>query len=527
MRYPQKCCVLILAVTTVAVALRLPRLEQRPMHGDEAVHAVKFGELLEKKDYRYDRSDYHGPVLNYFSLIPSWLTGAKKLTEVNESTLRIVPVFFGVMLVLILLLLVEGLGPAAVYAAVLVAFSPALVYYSRYYIQETLLVCFTFGLIVSGYRYTKRKNIMWALSAGLFFGLMHATKETCLIAYASIFLAGILTLLVQRKTTAVSDSTRKINPWHLAAAIATAVFVSVLFYSSFFKNPQGVLDSLISYKIYLARARQSLLHIHPWYYYLKMLIYYKYGVGSVWSEGLIVFLAVIGFTAVMAKEEIPNINPNLMKFIAFYSLILTVSYCVISYKTPWSMIGFLHGMVLLAGIGAAVVIHLSPNILSRTIICLILIAASAHLAWQAYLASYRYYADPVNPYVYAHSLESVLGIAPRVEDIANVHPDKNRMHIQVICPDDDYWPLPWYFRSLPNVGWWNRVTDDMPIAPVIIASSRLEAALMKRLYELPPPGQRHMYVPLFDTYTILLRPQVKLIGLVRKDLWDSYQQVKK
>lgn len=516
-----------MVVTIAAVVLRLPRLGQRPMHGDEAVHAIKFGKLLEKNDYRYDRSDYHGPVLNYFSLIPSWLTGAIKLTEVNESTLRIVPVFFGVLLVVMLLLVVEGLGPAAaVYAAVLTALSPALVYYSRYYIQETLLVCFTFGLIVSCYRYTKRRNIMWMLSAGLFFGLMHATKETCLIAYASIFLAVILTIIVQRKATAASESLERINPLHLAAAIATAVFVSVLFYSSFFKNPQGVLDSLISYKIYLDRAHQS-LHIHPWYYYLKMLIYSKYGNGPVWSEGLIVFLAIIGFTAAVAKKEIPNINPNLMKFIAFYSLILTISYCVISYKTPWSMTGFLHGMILLAGIGAVVLINLSQNVLSRVTICVILIAASAHLGWQAYLASYRYYADPVNPYVYAHPLESVLEIGRQVEDIANVHPDKNRMHIQVVCPDDDYWPLPWYFRFFPNVGWWNRVTDDMPEAPVIIASSQLEGALMKRLYELPPAGQRHMYVPLFDTYTILLRPEVKLLGLVRKDLWDSYQQVKR
>ena len=43
----KKCCVLILAATVVALVLRLPRLQQRPMHGDEAVHADKFRLLLE------------------------------------------------------------------------------------------------------------------------------------------------------------------------------------------------------------------------------------------------------------------------------------------------------------------------------------------------------------------------------------------------------------------------------------------------------------------------------------------------
>ena len=89
----RKCCVLILAATIVALALRLPRLDQRPMHGDEAVHADKFRLLLEQRHYEYDPNEYHGPTLNYLTLIGAWLTGAKNLTQVSEFTLRIVPVF--------------------------------------------------------------------------------------------------------------------------------------------------------------------------------------------------------------------------------------------------------------------------------------------------------------------------------------------------------------------------------------------------------------------------------------------------
>ena len=84
------------------MALRLPQLTQRPMHTDEAVHAIKFGSLLEQGDYKYDKHEYHGPTLNYFTLIPAWIQSSQKLSEINETTLRIVPVFFGLMHILLL-----------------------------------------------------------------------------------------------------------------------------------------------------------------------------------------------------------------------------------------------------------------------------------------------------------------------------------------------------------------------------------------------------------------------------------------
>jgi uncharacterized protein (TIGR03663 family) len=124
-------------VTIAALALRLPQLKRRPMHGDEAVHADKFGQLLENSYYHYNPSEYHGPTLNYFTLVPAWLSGAHDYKDVSEFTLRIVPVLFGVLLVLLLLLLTDGLGgPAACLAAVFTAVSPAFVFYSRYYIPE-------------------------------------------------------------------------------------------------------------------------------------------------------------------------------------------------------------------------------------------------------------------------------------------------------------------------------------------------------------------------------------------------------
>ncbi len=524
-KWPRKCCATILAVTIVSLAIRLPELRQRPMHCDEAVHAIKFGDLLERGFYAYNPSEFHGPTLNYLTLFPARISSATKLTEVNELTLRIVPVFFGVLLIFLLLLAADGLGPgAAIFAAILTAISPAMVFYSRYYIHETLLVCFTFGAILCGYRYTQSKSVGWILLTGMFLGLMHATKETCIIAFGSMLLSLLLTLIVsRRRNDAGPDAVKAMKLSHFVAGLAAAVIVSGLFYSSFLTNPNGILDSFRTYTTYFSRAGNNALHIHPWYYYIKMLIYSRYGDGPIWSEAVIILLAALGFIVATRAKDAPAGRRHLIRFIAFYTVIMAIAYSAIPYKTPWCMLGFLHGMILLAGVGAAAIIKLAPNALVRVLVGLLLIVGIAHLAWQAYLGNYKLYADSRNPYVYAHPTTDVFAIVGRVEAIAKVHEDGRNINIHVICPQHDYWPLPWYLRSFPNVAWTDAVADDVISAPLIIASPKVEQELLAKLYQLPPPGKKNLYVPLFDTYTEL-RPQVELRGYVTKDLWDRFKQ---
>jgi predicted membrane-bound mannosyltransferase len=58
---------LFLLVLAGALVFRTAGLGLRPMHHDEANQAVKFGALLEKGEYRYDRDDHHGPSLYYLT----------------------------------------------------------------------------------------------------------------------------------------------------------------------------------------------------------------------------------------------------------------------------------------------------------------------------------------------------------------------------------------------------------------------------------------------------------------------------
>ncbi|MHC4560897.1 MAG: hypothetical protein ACYTFW_24670, partial [Planctomycetota bacterium] len=144
---------------------------------------------------------------------------------------------------------------------------------------------------------------------------------------------------------------------------------------------------------------------------------------------------------------------------------------------------------------------------------------------QSYLSNYRYYADSRNPYVYAHPTAEVFTVVQKIEEYARVHEDGYKMPIDIICPGDDYWPLPWYLRSFKGIRWSNQVANDTDSAPLIIASPEVEAALTNKLYALTPLEERQMYLFLFDQpYYMWLRPEVKLLGFVRKDLWENFQR---
>ena len=531
---------LLIPIVGAAAALRLADLGNRPMHCDEAVHGIKFGRLLEEADYVYDPHEYHGPSLNFLTLPIAWVTSAQKLTEVTEVHLRLLPALFGIVIVALVWLVRDGIGRgAALSAALLTAVSPAMVYYSRYYIQEMLLVAFTFAAIVALCRYrrelaaegaedvkrtrwSRRRQVFWLLVLGLAIGMMHATKETCVIAIGAMIVAGAAGL----------GELRRIGlRWLLLSALIVllaAAGISALFFSSFLDNRHGVVDSYTTYFHYLGRASGEGSvgrHVYPADYYSRILFWFQRGQGPVWTEASIAGLALLGLgAAVLGKGVKPAALP-VVRFLGIYTVLMTGVYSALPYKTPWCALGFLHGMILLAGVGAAVLVRLMPGYALKAVAMAALAAAVGHLSWQAWRASFVDHADPNNPYVYAHTTTDVPAMVERVEQIAACHLDDGTMHVQVVCPDHDYWPLPWCFRGFSRVGWFDQAPDGPP-APLIITQPESEALLLEYLYVKQPPGQRHLYVPLPPEQKKPdweLRPHVPLRVYVRLDLWEAYQ----
>jgi uncharacterized protein (TIGR03663 family) len=285
----------VLLIGAGALWLRLSHLDARPMHSDEAVHALKLRDLMQG-NYRYDPYEFHGPTLYYFTLPLLWLRGASDIAAINESTLRTVPALFGAGLILLLLLVRDAVrAPAVLCAAILTAVSPAMSYYARYYIQETLLVFFSFAFMACLWRYGRSGKNGWCLLAGACLGLMHATKETWVLSVLAMLPALLLaTWWTRRLERRELLWPRHVKARTLPAGLATALLVSMLCYSTFGRNPQGVVDSVRAYAVYLGRGSGDSIHVHPWNYYLHILAYFKNGPGPWWSEGLVLVLFVAG-----------------------------------------------------------------------------------------------------------------------------------------------------------------------------------------------------------------------------------------
>lgn len=497
-----------------ALFLRLPRLDSRPLHNDEAVNAVKIAELWQEGRYKYDPDEYHGPTLHYFTLPFLWLSGASGPSDLPNQVLRHVTVFFGAALILLLPLFKGGLGWHAIgWAAVFTAISPAFVFYSRYFIHEMLLIFFTALAIGAGWRYFETRKGGWAALAGTGLGLMFATKETFVLSGAAMFVAGLVALRSAGHRISFSALRALIPMRHLVLFSAATLAVWLLFFTSFFTNFGGLIDSITTYFPWLKRASGHSPHIHPWYFYLERIGWFKVGKGPLWTEALILALALAGTALAFWRNRSP-----LLRFIAVYSWVLAAIYSAISYKTPWCLLGFYHGMILLAGAGAAALVeHFRARPLRLTVAALIL-ACSAQLGVQAWRGSFTHSADRRNPYVYAQTGPDLPNLVNRIEGIAKVSPDGFKTIVKVMAPEADYWPLPWELRRFQQIGWYNSLPDD-PYAPIIVAASELDARLdekserkwiMAGVTELRPGKFLELYVEigLWTKYVSTLPPPV-------------------
>ncbi len=489
------------ALLLSALLLRFIELEARPMHGDEAVHAAKFAGLLEKGHYRYDPYEYHGPTLNYLTLLPAWLAGAKNYTALDENILRSVPALLGVGVVALLLFMPGLPRPVAVASAALAALSPFLTLYSRYYIQETLLVFFALLLLWAMARLAQRPGTAAALVAGIAAGCMAATKET----FVLLVLAGALAWLIA--------APGRISKGQIAILLVTAASVAALFFSSFLSHPRGIIDAVLAVTTYSSRAVDS-VHLQPFSYYFTLLFRPK-PVGPVLLTEVAVALA-----ALIGAWQAWRNAAAWPRFWALFALLLAVIFSIIPYKTPWNALSFYTAALVPAGYGLVWLLRQMHrrwlNIMLLAIVFLPLIAQNAAVNFSAQLRSH-------NPYLYAHPGEDVVRMAAAVNRAANSSPAGDSLYVQVIAGGADYWPLPWYLRRYQRVGWWSQVDSSTAPAPVILISADLREALAQRLYEQPPPGERPLYLDLFGG-PLLLRPDREMYGYVRSDLWQAMQQ---
>ena len=504
---------LLVIALAAGLPLRFAQLDARPMHHDEANQAVKFGALLERGEYRYDARDHHGPTLYYLTLLAAWLRGQTTLASLDEWTLRGVTAVFGLATILLLPLLSPAIGRTAVAAgALLMALSPAMVFFSRMFIQESLFTGFALAFVISLGRVVGGGGRRWAAAAGVAAGLAVATKETAVIVLPAALIACTLASLF-RGGGASAPPVK--GPWagSVFTGLLSAAAVALLFYSSFFTYPAGLLEPFRGARIYVDRGMFPVSHGHPWHYYLQLLTYSRSG-GLWWSEGVVVVLAAVG--GVLAwwpggtAKTAPPLRDFWARYLTAYVVITTAIFSAIPYKTPWNVLPFYAGTIVLAGIGFSRLLSAIPSRALAAAVAFVCLAASIQLGRQAWRAAVTYASDSRNPYVYAQTVPDAVRMATRIRELAALHPAKEHMQVSVIASPYEQWPLPWYLRTMPNVGYWTAPGDPVAMqAPVIVASTENTGAL-------DALGDR--YVSEFFG----LRPEVPMALYVDRGLWERF-----
>lgn len=456
------------------------------MHADEAMHADRFGALLEAGKYQGAPEAYPGSLLAYLTLGPALARGQSCYLSLDEATLRLAPALLGILLALAPLLLAGGLDlKSLALASAFIAVSPAFVYYSRCYIPETPLVLFTALAIAAGWRFAQTRRIAWAIAAGVALGLMLAARETAIIALAGL-------------AVACGRRLRAVGRRPLIAGAAAAAAVVGLFFSPFFLNPAGPFESARTIFIPIfGRAFGAPAHRHPWHFYFAALV----------CEWPVLVLAAVGVWRMVRERE------TLLRFLGVYALATALIYSALPSKSPWCGLNFWLPAIVFAGAGAAWLLR-TPEIGLRLATTVVLIVGFGHLSRQAWSLAGPEATDASNPYAGAHTGPDMFRIRDRIGQIARLNPEGERMPIQIITTENA-WPLPWYLRRYSNVAWRSTVPgSDTAVAPLVLLTPDLEPALIKRLSE-PPPAQRELYTNVFDR-RVELRPGLELRGFASK-----------
>jgi len=428
-----------LGIACLALAVRLPGLGYRPMHTDEAVQAYLLGDLLSGKGYHYNPTDHHGPAPLVIALPLARLAGATDFASLDETMVRRVPAMTGAAAVFLFPLLCGEIGfVASASAALLWSLCPIPLYFSRYFIHETLFVAATLGLLACVVGRSPFSSLRRALLTGLFAGVMLGCKETAVLAFAAVALA----LLSQRFLVPASDFGKSgISPIPILAALFVFLSTVLLLFSW-----SGTIDLLGSLANHAHRATGE-GHAKPFLYYAGLLAGTPSGI-------LLLLLASAGGVS----SFLGNLSAG--RFFGFYALATTLIYSAIPYKTPWLALNIFLPLAVLAGIGISALWQLARTPIAKTATGFALLVTlglvvrdSRRLCWTKACA-------PENPLAYAHTVDDLLRLPERMADLAARHPAGSALRVAVVAADA--WPLPWYLRRFPNTGFWQPGADPGP-----------------------------------------------------------------
>lgn len=447
---------IFLLIFIITIFLRFWQLDLKLLHHDEAIHSWFSYELLTKGTWVYDPS-YHGPFLYYVT------AGMFSLFGDSDLVARLLPSLFGTLLIP-LVYCIYRIGyinkKQTLFAALFLAVSPDMVYFSRFLRHDIFMLFFSLLLLVAILYYFEYGQTRFAIIAAIAMAGGLCCKEEMpiiILIFASFFIYAIWRGKFKLPLDWKYDC--------ILGAFLVLVIMSTM-YSAF-----GVhIDTLVGQNFalnttgwYQAVEHWTAMHNQqrlggPWYFYIPLYLLYELPIFILAIIGTLQFLckgvnpslfikrminwvkyrgsgipiaelAAVSLQQLITQKPEYSKSDEFFRFCIYWMILIMAFYAVVGEKVPWLIIPQLLPMCFVA------VYKLNWQKMVFAIIgCLFLILITWHVAFIP--------ADINEPIVQVQNSEDLRDVMQLID--ASDH---------VVVASKNYWPLPWYYRG----DRWNKI----------------------------------------------------------------------
>jgi uncharacterized protein (TIGR03663 family) len=551
---------LVIGVILLAALLtRFWRLGDRPLHHDESIHAYQSLTLAKGGDWRYDPA-YHGPFLYYVNAAVYKIFGA------TDTTARLMPAIFGLILIGFALPLRRWIGNTAALAYALAILTAGhMAYYSRFIREDLYSLVFTLATILAFQRFLETDRSKFLSLSAAAFAFAGVTKENgymtgvLFVAYGGWCLFSETLLAWREKSTGRSPIAATVL-WVLQRALPIVsagilfMVIWVTMYTGFGRHPGDWLAIPSAVKYWM--GQHTIARIPgPWYYYFPQLAYYEtailfaalfafpwqawkrdpflrsvllaipamalYGVARVYVAPLaahavvwvVVIFALVSLFAIGFLQPAPQrVLTPFLRFMAFWAVGSLGIYAWAREKVPWLTVHPLLPLAILAGVGFARLWERRSRPAAKAALAVTAALLAVNIGGM-YLACFRYgahdvarepkHAEMLSYVQTSHDLIRALDVVQRAKD--RVPPGQP----VITAGGEASWPLTWYLRDV-QTNWATRI--ESASTPVIVADWDPEGALEKQLapqYDFKRVPIRAWWFPEARTEAGVFHPSVK------------------
>lgn len=417
------------AVTVLVVAFlsRFYLLDLKSLHHDEAVNGWFVTEMWRLGFFKYDPTNYHGPLHFYLLQGVDLISGGLTLAKV-----RWIPALFSVATV--------GLGfffwrkqPLAAFSfALLSCFSMGMIFFGRSGIHEAGFAFFQVLMAFAIHEFLERDRIkgICCFVVGLVGSLL--LKETFIFPVVAFFLAAVLFYFGSLFKTQVrwfdDDEIRVGKRWLLGG-----FFVWFLFFSGFFQNLKGPIDFFVAYFPWAKTGMAETGHEKSPLYFIELLGRYE-------------TVALVLFSVGILSLKWLKVSTRFMIFVAGFQLLV---YSLIPYKTPWcilSILVFVHLAValMLQDLGDRWLQSSKLKGLSVGIGIVFLISVLIPLK-EVLRLNYWTPLSHDHKYVYVQSTDQLTQFLKTVEEALKNDSALKARSVEIYAKEA--WPFPWALRD--------------------------------------------------------------------------------